>query len=159
MLKSFDDFALFKGVKALFADDDVIDNFDVENIACFHEAVGDVDVGFAGLEVARRVVVDEDDVGGGFVEGDSENFCGVYGGATPPAHAGELQGKNFKVVVEGKNPKVFLYQVYFSFFLIKDFSDDPIDILWVLGFDVFAVFKGYFHRYLNFKKINVHRQR
>ncbi|MEM7361501.1 MAG: hypothetical protein AAF335_00615 [Bacteroidota bacterium] len=64
----------------MFADDDVIDDFDIENIACFHEAVGDVDVGFAGLEVARRVVVDEDDVGGGFVEGD----------AMPPTQAGKL---------------------------------------------------------------------
>ena len=79
------------------------------------------------------MVVDKNDTGGGFVEGYAENFCGVYGGAMPAAHAGKLYGENFKVVVEGKDPKMLFHEVYFSFFLVKDFSDDLVDIFGGLG--------------------------
>ena len=42
---------------ALLADDEVVQHLDVEELACFHNLLGDLDVLGTGRGVSRRVIV------------------------------------------------------------------------------------------------------
>ena len=59
------------------ADDDVIEEVDVEDVACFDEFGGYFFVGFAGLGVPGWVVVDDHDGVCVGEEGAFVNFAGV----------------------------------------------------------------------------------
>jgi len=42
---------------ALLTDDEVVEHFDVEELACFHNLLGDLDVLGTGRGVSRRVIM------------------------------------------------------------------------------------------------------
>jgi len=49
--------SFFEADVALLADDEVVEHFDVEELACFHNLLCDLDVLGTGRGVSRRVVV------------------------------------------------------------------------------------------------------
>ena len=49
--------SFFKADVALPADDEVVQHFDVEQLACFHNLLSDLDVLGTGCRVSRRVIV------------------------------------------------------------------------------------------------------
>ena len=92
------------------------------------------------------MVVDEDDVAGGFVKGNAEDVARVGDGAVFGAHADEFYVEYFAGFAKGESPKVFLHKVDFSFLLVKNTLDDLPDISGVLDVDVLCIFYIYFHK-------------
>src|SRR6185437_112410 len=62
------------------ADDDVVQELDAEDLARLFETAGDVEIVGAGSRIAGRMVVRDDDAGGGGRHGIFENLPGVGDG-------------------------------------------------------------------------------
>lgn len=65
------------GVGVGVAEDDVVEELDLDGVGGGGELAGDLEVGGAGLRVAGGVVVGDDDAGGGASDGFAEDFARV----------------------------------------------------------------------------------
>lgn len=96
-----------EGVGGAAADDDVVLEGDLEEAAGLDELAGDAEVGGAGGRVAGRVVVDAEDSGGRFADGEVVDLAGVDEGAVDGAGSDLGAAEDAVAVVEADDPEFF----------------------------------------------------
>ena len=96
---------------AFVADDDVVDDSDIQEFACRHDFLGQLAVVLAGMRVARWVVVPQDDAGGTVVQGLLEDnpWIGDDVGRSPVADAFHFQF--VEALIEIHNKEMLLFHV------------------------------------------------
>lgn len=102
--------AFFEGDELLVADDDVVEDLDVEEFAGGDELAGDMNVFGGGGGVAGGVVVGDDDGGGVVAEGGAEEFADAEDGAV---EATDVDGGGVEDAVAGieeEEAEVFLFE-------------------------------------------------
>ena len=92
------------------ADDEVVEDPDVEERERFLEAAGDELVGLAGLGNAGRVIMEEDHGGGVGLEHHARDLARVYGGAGDRATEEDLRADEAVTSVEEEEPEDLVWQ-------------------------------------------------
>ena len=100
-----------EAVIALTREDEVVEEADAEELACFREALGDLEVFWGRFEPARRMVVPDDDRAGPVLEGIGKDLTGMDYRAVDEADRDYPRGDDLVGPVEGAADEAFLLAV------------------------------------------------
>ena len=102
--------AFFEADVAVAADNDVVEDLDVEELAGFDEHLGDADVLGAGRGVAAGVVVDDDDGGGQAADRFTEDLADAHDGGVEAAGIDGVDTANEVLGVEQNDAQVLDFE-------------------------------------------------
>ena len=105
---------------AVGGEDDVVKDLDSEEDPGAADAVGDFKVVRGGFEVARGVIVGQDDGGGPFLQGVGEDFAGVDERAVDEPDGHDVEADHLVGAVEHDDDEMLLLAASVVAHLIED---------------------------------------